>query len=224
MRIPLAHLLVKSPLPRIPVFMERVVACCEQVPEMVGCLVDGNQAGVGRIAKEVSRLEGKADDAKNEIREAMPTRLFLPVDRRDVLKLLSQLDAIADSAEDVGVLLTLREMQVPEPMKPLLVELTEAALDCVRTAARLVDMLDALLSSAFAGQAAREARAIIDELAQKEHAVDKLQDQAAKVVFSLEDEMSPVAVFMWLKILREIGDMANHAENVADQFRLFLAG
>jgi uncharacterized protein Yka (UPF0111/DUF47 family) len=31
-------------------------------------------------------------------------------------------------------------------------------------------------------------------------------------------------VFMWTKVLNKIGDMANHAENVGDQFRLFVAG
>ena len=43
------------------------------------------------------------------------------------------------------------------------------------------------------------------------------------MVIQMESELPPVAVMMWLKILRELGDMANHAENVGDQFRLFLA-
>jgi uncharacterized protein Yka (UPF0111/DUF47 family) len=28
---------------------------------------------------------------------------------------------------------------------------------------------------------------------------------------------------MWTKLLNKIGDIANHAENVGDQFRLFVA-
>ena len=34
----------------------------------------------------------------------MPVRLFLPVDRRDFLRLVRQIDAVANCAEDVGVL------------------------------------------------------------------------------------------------------------------------
>ena len=43
-------------------------------------------------------------------------------------------------------------------------------------------------------------------------------------LFKEEDAMPPAAVFMWTKVLNKIGDMANHAENVGDQFRLFVAG
>lgn len=223
MRIPLAHLLVSSPLPRISTLMDRVVECASEVPTLIGHLVEGDQAAVVRVAKEISILEGKADDAKNEIRESMPIRLFLPVDRRDVLKLLSQIDCIADSAEDVAVLLTFREAVVPEEMKTLLPMFVDRVLDSVRTSQELVATLDTLLRSAFGGKAAEQAKVIIGQLVRKEHEADKIQDQLVKIVFQLEDKMSPVEIFMWMKILEEIGDMANHAENVGDQFRLFLA-
>ena len=45
----------------------------------------------------------------------------------------------------------------------------------------------------------------------------------AKTLFRSEGELSPVAIFMWTKLLNKIGDIANHAENVGDQFRLFVA-
>lgn len=223
MRIPLASLLVRSPLPRVEELMERVIECAEKVPEIIQQLTEGNQAAVVELAKETSMLEGRADDAKNDVRQHMPIRLFLPVDRRDVLRLLSEVDAIADSAEDVGVLLTLRPLEVPEGMKTLLHLFVERVLDTVKHAASLVAMIDDLLEAGFGGQAADRVRAAIDEVHRKEHEADKLQDQCAKVLFKLEEHMSPVALFMWTKVLNKIGDMANHAENVGDQFRLFIA-
>ncbi len=57
----------------------------------------------------------------------------------------------------------------------------------------------------------------------QEHEADKRQDQAAKLLFQQEELISPVAIFMWNKVLNKIGDMANHAENVGDRVRLFLA-
>ncbi len=223
MRIPLAHLLVKSPLPQADTLMERVVECASEVPELIARACAGDQEGVIAQAKRISQLEGLADQAKDDVRDAMPIRVLLPVDRRDFLKLLSQIDAIADSAEDVGVLLTLRPMHVPDEMKTLLALFVERVLDAVRTAADLVGTFDALLSSGFRGAPADRARAIMTEIGNKEHEADKLQDQLAKVLFQLEAELSPVAVMMWMKILEELGDMANRAENVGDQFRLFLA-
>ena len=44
------------------------------------------------------------------------------------------------------------------------------------------------------------------------------------MIFKAEKELSPVAVFMWMKLLNKLGDIANHAENVGDQYRLFIAG
>ena len=223
MRFRLANLLVKSPLPGIVPLMDRVVECATEVRPLVEKVIAGDQAAVVAQAKRVSQLEGLADDAKNEVRTQMPIRLFLPVDRRDVLKLLSAMDSIADSAEDVGVLLTFRKMEVPDEMKPLLGKYVDRVLETVDAAARLVAMLPLLLETAFRGRPVDDAREVIQEIAEKEHEADKVQDQLTKTLFKLEGSLTPVSIFMWMKVLNEIGDMANHAENVGDQFRLFIA-
>ena len=114
MRIPLANLLARNPLPKVGDLMTEVVRTSERVQDLIELLAKGDQAGVERVAKEISVMEGKADDAKNVARSKMPVRLLMPVDRRDVLKLISEIDAIADCAEDVGVLLTIRPLSVSD--------------------------------------------------------------------------------------------------------------
>ncbi|MEM9193553.1 MAG: TIGR00153 family protein [Myxococcota bacterium] len=223
MRIPLARLFRKSPFKGIVELMGRVSLCTAEIPELIDLLIADEQGRVREQARYISQLEAAADTAKNEVRSAMPVRLFLPVDRRDVLKLVTQLDAIADSAEDVGVLLTLRRMTVPHSMSGLLREFTDQTVATTRTAGALVGTLEPMLGSAFAGRPAQDARLFIEEIARQEHDADKLQDQLAKELFALEDELSPVAISMWLRILEALGNIANHAENVGDQFRLFLA-
>lgn len=203
--------------------MERALECSMQVPELVRLMIDDDQPAVRRQAKAISRLEGLADEAKNDIRANMPTRLFLPVDRRDVLRLVRQIDSIADASEDVGVLATLRPMDVPEKLQEPLTRFVQASVECVQTAAKLVDTLEPLLSSGFSGRATEQTSLIIDALSRQEHETDKIQDQLAKTLFQIENEMSPVAVIMWLKIFEEIGNIANHSENVGDLFRLFVA-
>lgn len=224
MRIPLANLLVRSPLPRIGELMDEVVLCSEKVPEIVEALIAGDQPAVERLAKEASVAEGKADNAKNRVRAKMPVRLFLPVDRRDVLKLISEIDAIADCAEDVGVLLTIRPLEVPDDMKTLLGLFMERVMDAVKSAAELTNCIDDLIASGFGGRPAERVLRLVDEVSRKEHEADKLQDQCARALFKAEDTMKPTAVFMWTKVLNKMGDMANHAENVGDQFRLFIGG
>ncbi|MEM7436007.1 MAG: TIGR00153 family protein [Myxococcota bacterium] len=223
MRIPLANLLVRSPLPRVADLMTEVEQCVARVPELIDLLVAEDAPGLERAAREVSLLEGRADRAKNEFRAKMPLRLFLPIDRRDLLRLISEIDAVADCAEDMGVLLTLRPWQVPSDLEKPLRAFVRSVLTVVEASAELVGMMDDLMAASFSGTAAEQALAKADEIGRLEHEADKLQDRCAKVLFRSEDELSPVAIFMWTKLLNKIGDIANHAENVGDQFRLFVA-
>lgn len=224
MRIPLANLLARNPLPKVGDLMTEVIRTSDRVRELIELLSAGDQAGVERVAKEISKMEGEADDAKNAARSKMPVRLLMPVDRRDVLKLISQIDAIADCAEDVGVLLTIRPLSVPEDMKPVLELFVDRVLSTIREAEKLIDLIDDLVESGFSGPPAERVLEQAAILGRAEHEADKIQDQCAKVLFNNEDIMPPAAVFMWTKVLNKIGDMANHAENVGDQFRLFVAG
>ena len=224
MRIALANLLARNPLPKVGDLMGEVIRTSDRVQDLIALLGEGDQKGVERLAKEISTMEGKADDAKNAARSKMPVRLLMPVDRRDVLKLISEIDGIADCAEDVGVLLTIRPLTVPEGMKPVLDLFVERVLDTIKEAAKLIDLIDDLVESGFAGPPAERVLEQSAILGRAEHEADKLQDQCAKALFKAEDSMPPTAVFMWTKVLNKIGDMANHAENVGDQFRLFVAG
>jgi predicted phosphate transport protein (TIGR00153 family) len=200
--------------------VDRCVAC---VPGLVEMLIAGDTAGLERMSREVSTLEGKADDAKNKLRAKMPVRLLLPVDRRDLLRLMSEIDAMADCAEDIGVLLTLRRYEVPAELKPLLREFVERVMATVTAASDLIGMMDDLMGAGFAGAIADAALVKADNIGRLEHEADKLQDRCAKALFRAEGELPPVGIFMWTKLLNKIGDIANHAENVGDQFRLFVA-
>lgn len=223
MRIPLANLLVKSPLPRIGELMEAVQACADKLPPLVEAAIAEDSAGLDRLAKETSILEGRADEVKNLVRAELPTRLLLPVDRRDLLRLVSEVDNIADCTEDVGVLFTLRPLPVPEGMQGVLRDFVTSVMDTVAVTHELVASLDSLGKAGFSGRAATAALERVDLISEREHEADKLQDQCAKALFRAEAELAPVALFMWTKVMKQIGDMANHAENVGDQFRLFVA-
>lgn len=203
--------------------MDSVQECVRLVPELIDRLLAEDRAGLERLAKEISVLEGNADAAKNALRTKMPVRLFLPVDRRDLLRLIREIDAVANNAEDLGVLLTLRPYEVPDELRPLLREFVDGVMVVVDSAAELIGTMDELLGSSFGGKAAQTAMAKADEIGRLEHEADKLQDQCAKALFRAEDTLSPVSIFMWTKVLNKIGSIANHAENIGDQFRLFVA-
>ena len=223
MRIPIGRLLSRDPFASLDEMMGAVNDCCAFLPPMFAALAAGDQAQVITLAKGASTAEAAADDVKDRLRDQLPRSLFLPVDRRDVLGLISQMDAVADSAEDVGVVLTLRTFTVPRGLAEPLLQLVEAVMATVSRASAVIALLPDLVAAGFSGRAAQQARDAISAVSQAEHAADKRQDQAAKLLFTLEDQISAVSLFMWTKVLQILGSIANHAENVGDRVRLFLA-
>ena len=51
---------------------------------------------------------------------------------------------------------------------------------------------------------------------------DKAQFEMLRMMFGMEDDLSPLDVFWWSKIFREIGDIANYSEKTADRVRVML--
>jgi len=217
------NLFRKSPFGPVQEHMKRVVETAHYVTHLFDALIADDQVKVAEHARHLSNLEGEADTVKNEVRDHLPKSVFMPVARGDLLRHIGTQDAIADCAEDLGVLLTLRKMTVPEWMAPLLRDYVTEVLKAVDLAADIVAELDVLVEASFGGPEADRVMKMVSELNLAEHMADKVQDQIAKALFAHEDTMKPVAVFMWSKIFNKIGDLANHAENVGDRIRLFIA-
>ena len=170
----------------------------------------------------MSHLEHEADVVKNKARDLVPQRLG-SVDRRDYLDVLSSLDAIADCAEDVGILFTLREMEPHDELMSPLRTLVRRVMATVHKACEMMAQMDALFEANFGGDAARDTLLLVEELGRLEHEADIVQDDLARRLFAMEDDIKPGSLFIWNKILNKLGDMANHAARTGNRLRLFLA-
>lgn len=217
------NLFAKNPFTPLKEHMKKTHECVEATRPLFDALWAGDKDGVTRAAKHVSQLEHEADVIKHEIRTRLHASVFLPVDRRDVLSLLSGMDAIADHAEDIGVLLTLRWMELPEALKAPFEELRARVYQVVDRAVDVIEGVDALIESGFSGPDAEALMKMVDEVCQLEHEADKAQDVFGKQLFLHEDEMKPAALFMWVKIANKVGDIANAAERMVNQTRLMIS-
>ena len=175
------------------------------------------------IYRTISKLEHKADLIKNEIRDHLPRSIFLPVDRGDVLKYLKEQDAIADAAEDLGVMLTLRRTSCPDALRPSVLEFVDRV---IRTSELLVEVsteLTELLESSFGGPEVERVLARTSEVNDEEWEADKAQWKLARGLLAHEETLGPVSIFLWMHIIEVLGGLADHAENTADLLRLMLA-
>lgn len=213
----------KSPFGPLIEVADQVEECAQQVPLLFDAFFSGNYDRVRELSEEISHLEHEADVHKHKLRDQLPKSIFLPVDRRDFLDVLSSLDAVADCAEDVGILFTLREMEPHEELMAPLKSLIRRVMATVEHACEIVRSLDALANAGFEGAEARTMLSQIDELGRLEHEADLVQDDLARRLFAIEDQIKPGSLFIWNKIFNKVGDMANHAERMGNRLRLFIA-
>lgn len=213
----------KSPFGPLIDVADKVEECSNQVPLLFDAYFAGNYDKVREISETISHLEHEADVQKHKLRDQLPKSIFLPVDRRDFLDVLSSLDGIADCAEDVGILFTLREMEPHDELMPPLKSLVRRVMATVTHACKIVRSLDALASAGFEGHEARRVLDMINELGRLEHEADLVQDDLARRLFGIEDRIKPGSLFIWNKIFNKVGDMANHAERMGNRLRLFIA-
>jgi uncharacterized protein Yka (UPF0111/DUF47 family) len=86
----------------------------------------------------------------------------------------------------------------------------------------IVEQLNDLIETAFGGPESKRMLEMIEELSAMEWEADKRQYKLGQLLFTKEDEMQPVAVFMWVEIFKKLGQLSNDAEKVGKQIRMFL--
>ncbi len=220
---PLAGLLRKSPFKPIQEHLRKVFACICLLPPLFDALYKGDQSQVETIAKQIGELETEADKMKSEFRLHMPKTLFMPVDRRDLLTLLRDQDAMADTTEKISQILISRVMEVPEGIKKQLDDLLNATMEISSEAKAMVEELDELVQVGFGGREYEKVITMIAGVRRSEHNIDHILHNLRKTLFSIEDTLNPVSVIFWYQLIELLGDISNQAENISDRLLLFLS-
>jgi predicted phosphate transport protein (TIGR00153 family) len=203
--------------------MDQVVTCAEGVPALFEALIAGDLDALKAQQEKVAELESGADLLKNELRNHLPRKLFMPVDRRDLLEILDLQDTIADVAEDIGDILVARNWTVPEPMQQPLLTFVARAVDTAIAGREVLQQLDELVEVGFSGPESEAVLAQIEKVLQLEEESDLLELKVTQVLFAHEDEMSAVSVILWMRILDWVGDLADYPKKVCNRLRLLIA-
>lgn len=220
---PLAKLLKRSPFKALQQHMRVVLECVRCIPTLFDALIEGDQALVKSTKESIFKWENEADDVKNNLRAHLPKSLFMPVDRRDILEILQEQDSIADTAQDIAGLLMERPMDVPEPLQAPMRTLVRRCVDTCEQSAQIIEELDELLETGFRGREVDKVEKMLDELGKIEDETDQLGLELTRTLFQHEEQMSPVSVMLWYRLIEWIGDLADHAEKVGNRLRLLIA-
>ncbi|MEN8374113.1 MAG: TIGR00153 family protein [Gemmatimonadota bacterium] len=219
----IAALFARSPFGPLLEHTERVHQTVELVPELFEAFTASDWSRVQEVYERISRLEHKADEVKNDIRDHLPSSLFMPVDRGDLLLFLKEQDAIADRAEDLAVLLTMRQTPTPDGLREPLAAFVDQVVRTSELWYETASALPTLQEASFAGPEVDKTLERIKRISDYEWEADKRQAETTRAVLAREEELGAVSVIFWMRILATLGDIANRAENTADRLRLMLA-
>jgi len=216
------NLFAKSPFAPLQSHMEKVAACVNKIEDLFKAYYDKDHEKVEEISRELSQLEHAADLTKNEIRNNLPKGLFLAVNRGDLLEIISLQDTLADRAEDIGVLMTLKELQPLKGLRKDLMAFLEKNLEAVRHAHKIIREIDELLETSFGGKEAEKVRTMVEEVAFMEHEADFLQRTLLKKLYNMDDPLPYTSFTLWINILQAIASLSNNSEKLANRVRMLL--
>lgn len=212
-----------SPFEPLRHHMKAVMECVSFVRPMYEAVRDGRYDELQAVAKKVFKTEHKADIIKNEIRQTIPKRFFLPVYRGDLLGYIKLQDDMADSVEDLAVLLTIKKLALPEPLVESTFEYIDKVLEVCGRTRDIADYLPTLVEGDMVGEEAERALSMVADVEKAEWEADRLQYTLSQKLFALEDEIRATDILLWFRIFGELGQLANFAEKTGDRLRRMLA-
>jgi predicted phosphate transport protein (TIGR00153 family) len=202
--------------------MDAVIGCVRVLPELLDAMAAGDKEAVAQARIRVDDLEHEADELKHDIRLHLPTRLFMAVERRDLLEILTNQDSIADVAQDIAELADLRGMCTPQPLREPFIALVGAAIDTCEQHATIVREFDELVETGFGRNEVARVSEMIDRMNELESLADGKGEDALRALFAIEDELGAGGHY-WYEMIRWAGNLADHAERAGNRIRLLIA-
>jgi predicted phosphate transport protein (TIGR00153 family) len=213
----------KSPIKPLEKHIRLVTKCCNQLIPFFAACTEKDWSTAAKVRRKLSKLEQDADDLKRQLRLELPGGLFMPVDRADLLELLTQQDKIANRAKDIAGRVLGRKLEIPESLQEEFLVYLTRCIDATEKAADAINELDDLLETGFRGREVGLVANMIQQLDEIEDDTDGMQITLRKGLLAIEDDLKPVDVMFLYQIIDWVGDLADLAERVGARLEILLA-
>ena len=213
----------KSPIRPLQEHMEKILSCAKELTPFTKAVLAHDTEAMVAHYQNIVTMENEADALKKELRLRLPSTLFMPIDRRDVLEVLTMQDMVAGSVRDVAGLIIGREMQFPKSMKKTYKKLIKKSIDACTQASTAINELDELIETGFGRVERKRVGRLLIRLDVIEQTTDDLQVTLRSELFKLEDDLNPVDIMFLYKIIDSTGNIADRAQRVGSRLQLMLA-
>ncbi|GAA6183410.1 MULTISPECIES: TIGR00153 family protein [Alteromonadaceae] len=214
----------KSPLKPIEDHIDLVDQCTQLLAVFFQHVYQCDWISAEAVQQQISQLEKQADKVKRELRTNLPTGLFMPIQRQDILALITQQDKLANKAKDISGRIIGRQLQIPESLQESFNTYLLRCLDASTQAKNVINELDELLEAGFKGREVDLVERMIAQLDEIEDETDSLQIIMRSSLMKMESGMNPVDVMFLYNIIELVGGLADTAERIGARLELMLAG
>ncbi|HBO39059.1 MAG TPA: TIGR00153 family protein [Pasteurellaceae bacterium] len=216
-------LFAHSPLKPLQKHSDKVTEACGFLVPFVEAVFANDWEKAEQIRQQIAEAERQADSLKREIRLKLPRGLFMPIDRTDLLELVTQQDKLANYAKDIAGRMIGRQFSIPEELQSELMKFVCRSLDAAIQAHRVIDEMDELLETGFKGRELTFVNNMINELDVIEDDTDQMQIKLRSMLRNIESDYNPIDIMFLYKIFEWVGVLADQAQRVGSRIELMLA-
>lgn len=216
-------LFAHSPLKPLQKHSEKVTECCDLLIPFFQTTYTKDWEKAEEQRLNIVQGEREADVLKREIRLKLPRGLFLPINRTDLLELITQQDKLANYAKDIAGRVISRQFGIPEEMQEDFLKFVQRSLDAIHQAHLVIEEMDKLLETGFKGRELTLVNNLIQALDAIEDDTDQMQIKLRKMLYTIESRYNPIDVIHLYKIIEWVGVLADQAQRVGSRIEIMLA-
>jgi len=220
---PILSLFGHSPIKPLQNHMHTVLQCVELLVPFFQAVIKEDWEVVEANYNSIAEFEGKADDQKQDIRLHLPKSLFMPINRSDLIQLLSKQDKICNTAKDIAGIMLGRKQVVPKKIATDMTAYVKSAVAVAVEAKVVIDELDELIGSGFGGREIDRINRCITKLEKAEDKNDKRQITLRAKLHEIEADLPPVDAMFMYKTIEAIGNLADRAQSAGEQIQVIIA-
>jgi len=198
---------------------KKVHECVSLVAPLLEACIAADYDKIHTLQDQVSKIEYDADVIKQGIREHLPKKFFLPVERGDLNRFLHSQDEIADYVEDFAVILFIRKTKIHPELVEAMREFVQQILTVTDKLLAAADQIDELVETTFGGAEAELVLKQVSGLNQEEWKADRMQRKLCMKIYGLESELDPITILFYEKMLHALSGIANASENTGEILR-----
>lgn len=216
----ISEVISNSPLAMLERHAGVCVDCVEHLPVYFAEAQAGRWSKAGNVRNDICRLEGLADEIKEEVRSNLPRGLWMSVSRADLLELVRMQDKMANGVKEISGISLGRRLVFPASMAGDLSAYIAKVVDVSTVILKIIGATRELSRSAFGTRHTNVILGYVANVEAGERRSDEMQVMLRSRLMEHEKDISPVDAMFLYQLLSEIGEIADSAEKVAHRAQI----